>query len=373
MIVKRVMLMVEWQVGQLVHGVVDYAHTRNWHLILWHAGDVRKALREWRGDGVIAGVLYPDLFARKTVSGVDWKLVSLVPLKGPTLPYTLVREDDAAIGRLAAEYFIRCGYENFGVYSASPRGKSFGETLKKHGVGRCARLSTNAPEKLPGWLVRLPKPCAVFAENDWDASDVINSALLSGIAVPSELSVLGVGNDDCVCHAPAISLSSIDSRLYQIGRCAAEELDRLIDGGKPDKNGIFIPPAPIPIERESMDFAVRGEPRIREIVDYMRGHLEQRLPIHSLALRFGLSDSALYKLFASEFRASPKQILLELRLKQADAMLRMGNFTMKQIAEGAGFPTLGAFFEVFKEKYGCTPGQWRKSLSRFTTMQEEQR
>ena len=96
MTVKRVMLMVEWQVGQLVHGVVDYARTRNWHLILWHAGDVRKALREWRGDGVIAGVLYPDLFARKTVSGVDWKLVSLVPLKGPTLPYTLVREDDAA-------------------------------------------------------------------------------------------------------------------------------------------------------------------------------------------------------------------------------------------------------------------------------------
>ena len=90
MTVKRVMLMVEWQVGQLVHGVVDYARTHNWHLILWHAGDVRKALREWRGDGVIAGVLYPDLFARKTVSGVDWKLVSLVPLKGPTLPYTLV-------------------------------------------------------------------------------------------------------------------------------------------------------------------------------------------------------------------------------------------------------------------------------------------
>lgn len=67
------------------------------------------------------------------------------------------------------------------------------------------------------WLVHLPKPCAVFAENDWDAADVINSALLNDIDIPSELSVLGVGNDICVCHAPSVSLSSIDSRLYQLG------------------------------------------------------------------------------------------------------------------------------------------------------------
>jgi len=373
MIVKRVMLMVEWQVGQLVHGVVNYAHSHNWHLILWHAGDVRGALRNWRGDGIIASLLYPNLFTRKNLIQQDTKLVSLVPLKYPSIPYTLVREDDDAIGRLAAEYFIKCGYMHFGVYSTSPRGKSFSETLKERGFNKCFRLSTNTPEKLPQWLVRLPKPCAVFAENDWDASDVINTALLSNIGIPSELSVLGVGNDTCVCHAPAISLSSIDSRLYQLGWSAAEELDRLIDGGEANPLGTFIPPAPIPIERESMDLVVRSEPRIREIIDYMKLHLSQKLPIHSLALRFGLSDSALYKLFAAQFNASPKQILLELRLKQADYMLRTGSYTIKQVAEGAGFPTLPAFFEVFKEKYGCTPGQWKKSLSHLLTMQEDKK
>lgn len=52
--IKRVMLMAEWQVGHLVHGVVNYAHSHNWHLILWHSGSVRSALRNWRGDGIIA-------------------------------------------------------------------------------------------------------------------------------------------------------------------------------------------------------------------------------------------------------------------------------------------------------------------------------
>ena len=46
---------------------------------------------------------------------------------------------------------------------------------------------------------------------------------------------------------------------------------------------------------------------------------------------------------------------------------------MKQVAEGAGFPTLAAFFEVFKEKYGCTPGQWKKSLSNLITIEEDKR
>lgn len=371
--IKRVMLMVEWQVGQLVHGVVNYAHSHNWHLVLWHAGDVRGALRNWHGDGILASVLYPDLFTPKNLIRPDTKLVSLVPLKYSAVPYTLVRENDNAIGRLAAEYFIRSGYMHFAAYSASPRGKSFCATLKEWGFDQCARLSTNTPEKLPQWLVRLPKPCAVFAENDWDASDVINTALLSNIGIPSELSVLGVGNDICVCHAPAVSLSSIDSRLYQLGWSAAEELDRLLDGGETNSHGIFIPPAPIPIERESIDFVVRSEPRIREIVDYMKLHLPQRLTIHSLALRFGLSDSAIYKLFATQFNASPKQILLELRLKQADYLLRTGNFTMKQVAEGAGFPTLSSFFEVFKKKYGCTPGLWKKSLSPLITIQEDKK
>lgn len=372
MMVKRVMLMVEWQVGQLVNGVVGYARAHNWHLILWHAGDVRSALREWHGDGIIASLLYPDLFTRKNLTG-DTKLVSLVPLKYPCIPYTLVREDDSIIGKIAADYFIKCGYRNFGVYSVSARGRSFREELKVRGSAQCAWLSTDTPEKLPQWLKNLPKPCAVFAENDWDASDVINIAMQNGIAIPSDISVLGVGNDSCVCHAPAISLSSIDSRLYQLGWSAAEELDRLIDGGKENPRGIFISPAPVPIERESSNFIIRSNPRLREIIDYMRKNLDRKISIHSLAVRFGLSDSAFYKLFASQFSSSPKQILLELKLRHADDMLRTQNCAMKQVAEESGFSTLTAFFKAFKEKYGCTPGEWRKSVSTHVAIRDEKR
>lgn len=362
--VKRVMMMSEWQVGQLVHGVVCYARSHHWHLTLWHAGDVKSTLQSWCGDGIIASLLYRNLFSKSNILQSNTKFVSLVPLKYPSIPYTLIREDDSAIGRLAAKFFIKCGFTKFGIYSASQRGKSFCETLKDYGFQSCAHLSTNAPEKLSEWVRHLPKPCAVFAENDWDASDVLNNALPNGIRVPSELSILGVGNDGLVCHASAVSLSSIDSNLYQVGWHAAEELDRLMNGGEVNQEGIFIPPAPIPIERESTDFVIRNDPRIREIVDYMRQHLSRKLSIHSLALHFGFSDSAFYKLFASQFGESPKQMLLEMRLKHADHILRTENCSMKQIVERSGFPTMAAFFDLFKKEYGCTPGEWKKNHSK---------
>ena len=90
---RRILLIAEWQVGSLVEGVVNYARKHNWHLVLWHAGDVREAIRNWRGDGIIANVAYRGLLTRENIANPGMKLVSCVPLKYRSIPYTLVRED----------------------------------------------------------------------------------------------------------------------------------------------------------------------------------------------------------------------------------------------------------------------------------------
>ncbi len=360
---RRVLLIAEWQVGSLMEGVASYANKHNWHLVIWHAGDVREAIRDWRGDGIIANLPYRGLFAPGRLVNEPMKLVSCVPLKYRSIPYTLVREDDAAIGRLAAEYFVKCGFQHFAVYSQSQRGRAFRHALCGMGFGDCEHLGTRSSAgRVCAWLRKLPKPCALLAENDWDASDIINWAMINQIEIPGELSILGVGNDSLVCRASSIELSSIDSRLLHLGFSAAAELDRLLDGGEARPEGISISPSPLPVERESVNFAVRGEPRLREIVEFMESRLSEPLGIHALARRFGLSDSSLYKLFTAQYHASPKQVLLRLRLRKAATMMRDGGHNLKEVAEEAGFPSPTAFFSAFKAMYGCTPRKWMVTI-----------
>jgi LacI family transcriptional regulator len=358
---RRILLIAEWQVGNLVQGVVKYARTHNWHLVFWHAGDVRETLCNWSGDGIIANLGYRNLLTHENISDPRMKLVSCVPLKYRSLPYSLVREDDVAIGRLAADFFIRYGYRNFAVYSHSLRGEAFRQTLAERGFGSCAHLATySAPNTLSAWLRKLPKPCAVLAENDWDASDVINLAMLNHISIPDELAILGVGNDTNVCQASSIGLSSIDSRLEHLGYSAGAELDRLIDGGAPNSHGIAIEPAATPVERQSVNFALVGETRLGEIIDFMESKLNENLSIHGLATQFSLSDSSLYKLFVAHYHASPKQVLLQLRMRHAQNLLRDGKLTINEIVNTIGFSTPTAFFKAFREQFDCTPKQWRK-------------
>lgn len=360
---RRVLLVAEWQVSQLVRGVVDYARSHDWHLVIWHAGDAYEAVRAFDGDGIIGNSTAHGLFAPANVGQRPVRLVSCVPLKYNSIPYTLVREDDAAIGRLAADYFFDAGFVNFACFSSSARGREFLRVVSERNARSCRHLATTASyEGLVQWLRTLPEPCALFAENDWDGSAVINAALLNGIDIPGRLSVLSVGNDYCVCHASSIALSSIDSRLWLVGYTAAAELERLLNGGEVNREGIAISPAPLPIERQSMDFAVRTDPRLREIVEYMKSSISQPMTMYSIAWHFGLSVSSLYKLFVNHFGEGPKQILLKLRLRHVDGLLRENKLPLKEISSSAGFPTATAFFSAFRRFYGCTPKQWRDSL-----------
>ncbi len=361
LLMKTVKLIIGWQVSQLVRGVIDFAREHQWHLVLHHDGDFKKAVDDWKGDGIIIAAYKNDVLLERYAKPDPPKLVSFTKRSDLTIPYTLVREDDQSIGKIAAEYFIGRGHTNFAYYSESSRAESFEQALLEHGRSICSSLSTAHPECLPEWLKSLPKPCAVFCENDWDASDVINTALWNRIPIPTQLAVLGVGNDPYVCRAPAVSISSIDSCLYKVGYRAAEEMDRLLNGEPPRREGIFIPPEPMPIERQSADFTASTDPKLQEILNYMKQNASKKITIHSIATHFYLSDSTLYKLFTAGIGRSPKRVLLEMRLRIACSCLLHGRDTMEEVAENSGFPTPGAFFAAFKEKFNQPPAQWRSN------------
>jgi len=58
-----------------------------------------------------------------------------------------------------------------------------------------------ASEKvIAGWLRKQPCPLGLFACNDVRAQQVLNACASSNIAVPEEIAVIGVDNDEVLCE-----------------------------------------------------------------------------------------------------------------------------------------------------------------------------
>ncbi|PWM88134.1 MAG: hypothetical protein DBX90_01480 [Lentisphaerae bacterium] len=368
---KTVLLALAWHLEKLTQGIADYARAHNWHLLIHRGGELREILRRWRGNGIISSFwnAYTDSATEEVLAARSWdatRMVSLVPIRNPRIPCRVVREDDYAIGTLAAEYFLGTGHRNYAVYSDSVRMTGFRDRLRRSGFACCDLSPYRAAEReeaeLLGWLRELPKPCAVFCENDWDAAELLNTAFWGKIAVPDELAILGVGNDELVCMAASVSLSSVDSRLYELGQLAAAELDKLIDGTEAPEGALFLKPEPLVVERRSTDFYAVENPELIRMIEYFRNHACEPFSVAEAARRFHTSESALYKLFVRNLKISPKQFVLEQRLRNACSYLKMERaWPMEEVARRAGFPTACAMFSIFQKRFGTSPGNWRKN------------
>ena len=79
-----------------------------------------------------------------------------------------------------------------------------------------------------------------------------------------------------------------------------------------------------------------------------------------IASYFGVSEVYLRKIFQSHLQLSPKQYVLNLRIRMAKNMLREGIFSITEISEQCGFSTLYHFSKTFRERVGMSPMQYMK-------------
>ena len=361
---KIVLYAKNFYLQQELRGILDYARGHGWQLELPQMYGLPGHVRNWRGTGLLtdtAGYTEP-LHA----AGVKIVALSLDP-KLTENADAVVAPDNRRIGEIAADYFLRRGHRNFAacrdVYG---RDDAFAARLEPHGfsVRRIAMpryyRSRKALEQLAAQLARLPRPAAVFCNNDWEAVSVLNAADLAGIPVPRGLAVLGVGNEELICSTASPRLSSIDTRLYFRGLRAAEELDRVMEGAPPRDRPILIAPDQV-VERASSDFFAVENRTLRTILEYLRRHTASPIRLGELQPRFHVSESTVRRLFHDGIGQSPKEFLNELRLNLARARLIDSDDTIGAIAAECGFPSSAALYELFSRRYGQTPSAWRQN------------
>jgi AraC-like DNA-binding protein len=79
--------------------------------------------------------------------------------------------------------------------------------------------------------------------------------------------------------------------------------------------------------------------------------------LSKLAQWEGVSDPTLQHGFKALFKTTVVGYLKQQRLEQAERLLRLGDYTVAELANLVGYGHLGHFAAAFKRKFGMTPSQ----------------
>jgi LacI family transcriptional regulator len=371
----------------IIGGVAKFARERTGWSLYVEEDPLEKLpdLARWHGQGIIAN--FDDRRIAKAIRGLDIPVVGVGggygwhdPASG--IPY--IYTDNAAIGRLAAEHLLGCGFETL-AYCGTPKTATNGWSEERAAAfarvcadasrpchvfsGRHghARRWADVQRELTAWLAPLPKPLGVMACNDLRARHVLEACRTLGLKVPHDVAVIGVDNDALVCELTNPPLSSVDQAARQIGYEAAAALDRLMAGTgrrgprpRQDKSAqrLVVPPIGV-VARASTDTLATADTAVVQTLQSLRRDPAVRPDVEALAVAAGLPRGPLEKRFKAAVGRSIHEEHVRLRLAATRRLITTSDLPLKAIAARLGFPSVQYMTTFVRRHAGATPARLR--------------
>lgn len=101
----------------------------------------------------------------------------------------------------------------------------------------------------------------------------------------------------------------------------------------------------------------------QDILDYINEHFNEKISLSDLSQRCFYNPAYFSRLFKKTFNMSFTDYIMDLRLKRCAELLRNTDYTIDRIIKECGFSDRNTFYERFKNKYGCTPSEYRSMLN----------
>ena len=361
--------------GNRLEGIHRYARGRDWHVQVveraFHKVNVRRQLDFWQPVGVIAE-------CGSGASELNAEAFGAVPTvyfdadRAVHGPGCYVALDSAKVGALAAEHLLSLDLPHYAfaafrlpLFWARERCEAFIEAVQRsRGCGVSVfdpgreQVSDVRQQAMEEWVRSLPRPCGVFAANDYVGEEIANICARMGISVPGDIAILGVDDDEQICENTMPTLSSIAPDFAHGGYLAAEMLGRLVDGDGPRNAFLRYEPGTVVVRQSTRHIAGSCE-RIADAVEMIRRRACEGISAKDVASYIGIPRRTAEMQFRAATGRSIHQEIDEVRFAKVFALLKNPRQTLDAIPDICGFSTCVALRKAFKLRTGLSMREWR--------------
>ena len=324
-------------------------------------------------DGIIAAVINPADRRKYFATGLPTVLFEptfarMDSVRRPANNVTFFN-DHAAEGITAAEYFLARGYRSFAFVGTTvplawsdARCHGFVRRLAQEGLapriyapprGKAAADFTLESPRLEHWLRRLPRGTAVLAAHDLRAQQIVCAAQQAQVAIPDDIAVLGVDDDELLCTTASPQISSIPVAAEETGWRFAEAMSGLLDGRNPEP--IVRTCHTRVVTRTSTDAFALPDPIVAKAISCMEKHLAEPLRGPDLAAAANCSLRTLQQKMLKTLGRTLRDELAAMRLAEAVRLLKETRLPISEVADRCGYCSVSHLGTRLKAELGLCP------------------
>ena len=364
---------------KMLAGIVDYSRRKEQWIVrrmppsykaqIGIQGLIRIA-KEWDIDAVIGQFEPTDevsLFAKHGIVAIaqDYKK------RFSTIPN--ITGDYVGTGRMAARFFIDRGFRNYGFFGFNDvcwsdercdgfrqevEAAGFGDSFYAYRMQDIDMLWYYQRNRLREWLQMIPKPIAIMACDDNQGANLVEACHSAGIKIPSEVSVMGVDNDESLCSLGSTTLTSIQVDIEEGGRQAAALVERLVEDPHAPVRDIVLKPVKIVGRLSTAAFATTDQQILRALL-FIHRNVRKKISVRDVMAEAALSRRLLERRFKDITGKTLYEYITDQKLKCFAEQLQDTDDQVMSIALSLGENDTKSISRRFKQLYGCTPLQWR--------------
>lgn len=299
----------------------------------------------------------------------------------------VVMRDNVALGRRAAEFFLRRGLRNFAFLGRNGyrediagdiRERAYRERLEAEGGAGTGYSSLmigtfeenedyweTEREATVRWLRSLPLPCGLFVNGDHLAFRTAEACRRTGIAVPDGLEILGMNNQDGFCERAVPAISSLLPSFDALARQALELALELAGNPAAGRARRTVMVGECVLEERGSTSFGRGYGQVAvRAREFIRLNVPRGITVADVVAAAGVSRRTLELRVKEATGKSVRDLIIDARMEKICGLLATTELPIGRVVEAAGCPGSSSVHALFKKRYGVAMGQYRKAQGR---------
>ena len=369
---------------KLLKGIMNYSReTKNWAIFrmppeykrVFGMEGVLKWVKDNGADAVIGQFEENEDVSLLTKNGI---VVVAQDYKQRLKTVPNITGDYVAQGRIAARFYLERGFKNFGFFGfkgvcwSDERYEGFRREIEAAGYGdniylynqqNINQLWFYEKDQMDAWLYAIPKPIGIMACDDNQGSNLIAACSIRGIKIPTEISVIGVDNDETLCTTSSTHLSSIQIDIEEGGYRTAQMIEKRILNPDMPLEDVVLHPVKI-VGRLSTAVYATNDVQIQKAVQFIHQNYTKKISVKDVMGEVALSRRLLERRFKEVTGQTLYQHISDLRIKRFAELLVDTDEQVISIALSLGESDTKSISRRFKQIFGCSPSEYREKYQK---------